>query len=350
MPTVEEVMKNFGISRAKAQDFVNAGAEYRAQKPAPAPSSGLPDVHEVSRNFGVSQGTAQQFLDAGAEYRQANVGPKQGVTPAPIASVAPTGQSGFGLGGFQSAPKGGGSLTDFANALDQATSLAKQKRNALSLGIMTPSQGTVMASDFNSILSNINNAADNQATKLTDRAIEAATPQQFTYGTATDNTGNLYQVQYDAQGMMIGQQLLSAAVPQAGANKPLEVSPGATLFDTETGQPIYTAPTAAMQGGGGGGGVPNNKPSSKEITALKAALNNSKFQGAEADGKYADPNLYLQNYQTWIAAGLSEDEFFRNFPPSTFINPENTWLPPQIMKFAKKPASSSSSDDDYGDL
>ena len=72
--------------------------------------------------------------------------------------------------------------------------------------------------------------------------------------------------------------------------------------------------------------------SSKDVTALKNALNQSKFEGPEADGKYADPNLYLQNYQSYP----DKAEFLRLFPPATYINPANTWLPQEIMQFVKK--------------
>lgn len=72
--------------------------------------------------------------------------------------------------------------------------------------------------------------------------------------------------------------------------------------------------------------------SSANITALKNALNASKFQGSEADGKYADPNLYLKNYNSYP----DKAEFLRLFPPATYINPANTWLPAEIMKFVKQ--------------
>jgi hypothetical protein len=42
-------------------------------------------------------------------------------------------------------------------------------------------------------------------------------------------------------------------VPAQPAAKPIEVSPGASLFDPNTGKSIFTAPTAKMQGGGTSG-------------------------------------------------------------------------------------------------
>jgi len=74
--------------------------------------------------------------------------------------------------------------------------------------------------------------------------------------------------------------------------------------------------------------------SSKDETALRKSLTASKFEGEEADGKYADPNLYYENYKAFMEAGGDADEFFRMFPPSTYVNPSNDWLPEEIMKFA----------------
>lgn len=337
--TVEEVMKNMGVSREAAQQFLNA---FPQGATAPTTTTTRPTVQQVSQTFGVPEANAQQFLGAFPQGTTGGVPPTQSLPP--MGTAAPTTSTGgFGLGGFKTQSSSGGSLTDFANALDQATSLAKQKRNALSLGMMMPSQGTLMASDFNSILGNLNNAGDNRASQLTDRALEAATPKPYTYGTATDNSGNMYQVQYDENGMMIGQQLLSAAVPQQQQGG-VTLSPGEAYFDPNTGEVRYTNPTTANQRQTTGtGGTTSSEPSSADIKALKDALNQTKFDttNPEADGKYADPTLYLQNYESYP----DKAEFLRLFPPSQYINPENTWLPDEIMRFVKKPASST--EDEY---
>jgi len=99
------------------------------------------------------------------------------------------------------------SLVDFANALDQATTMAKSKRNASSLGMMMGSQGTLAASDFNGILGNLNAASDNTAQNLTNRAITAATP---TFQTQT--IGNdIYQVKYGADGSYQGAEKIGTS-------------------------------------------------------------------------------------------------------------------------------------------
>lgn len=51
-------------------------------------------------------------------------------------------------------------LLTFKETLSKVTNLAKEKRNALSLEFMAPFQGTMMASDFSSILGNLNRASD----------------------------------------------------------------------------------------------------------------------------------------------------------------------------------------------
>lgn len=83
--------------------------------------------------------------------------------------------------------------------------------------------------------------------------------------------------------------------------------------------------------------TPTVKMDKKAISALKTALNQSKFSGSEADGKYADPSLYLANYNSYP----DKAEFLRNFPPKTYINPKNDWLPQEILQFVPKPKGSS---------
>lgn len=61
-------------------------------------------------------------------------------------------------------------------------------------------------------------------------------------------------------------QKLSAAV------KPIELSPGNTLFDPKTGKAIYTAPTAKQLGGGSGGGGGGGSLSAEAQAVLNGTL------------------------------------------------------------------------------
>ena len=87
-----------------------------------------------------------------------------------------------------SLPQTGGKespLLSFANSLDAAVELARKARNASSLNLMAPYQGTVAASDFNSILSGLNTASDKTSENLIKNATDAQLPDIVT--TTNDN-------------------------------------------------------------------------------------------------------------------------------------------------------------------
>lgn len=142
--------------------------------------------------------TQMQTIDRGAP-----------ALPPAVSSAPPTAPQAPGAPPPQAPAPGqtkASSLLNFSNALTQATNLAKQKRNGSMVGFMAPMQGTMMASDFNSILSGMNTASSNYTGELTKNALEAAQP-------------NL-----------------------------MEVSAGATLYDPYTGKSVYTAPVSAQPG------------------------------------------------------------------------------------------------------
>lgn len=80
------------------------------------------------------------------------------------------------------------------------------------------------------------------------------------------------------------------------------------------------------------------------IVASRAELDASKNIGPEADGKYADPNLYMKKAQEWAAAGGTQVSFLKEFPPSQYINPvvSNTIVPEAFMP--KKPKAETTKD------
>jgi hypothetical protein len=87
-------------------------------------------------------------------------------------------------------------LLEFKNTMSQVVNLARDKRNELMLkfmGSVAPS-GTMAASDFSSILSNLNRASDITTEDITKNIVEQQTP---VYDTITDDAGNIYQVQQD---------------------------------------------------------------------------------------------------------------------------------------------------------
>lgn len=333
---------------------------------------------------------------------------------------------------------GSGSLTDFAAALDQATGLAKQNRNALALGLMMPGQGTVAASDFNSILGNMNAASNNFSTDLVNKAMTAATPryetqtignqivqmaydgsgkfigsspiavlpEQYQYDSMTLPNGDVYYIQKDSQGRPIGQQLAyknpeaaqntydyqtddtgalfeytygpngqmmglkqvgqlpTKASTEAsdyvykttyqagdgtqwfmgvkadgsgdnyqlgGAPKPggapggyTEVSPGATLFDPVTGQPVYTAPTTKSQNGGDSG----SKPTAAQLKEQDRQEARSVLNSSKGSDGYVNTVTYVDAMNAWPG---TPDDFFKEFPPSQYVNPDDPTVPLYIQ-------------------
>lgn len=121
---------------------------------------------------------------------------------------------------------------------------------------------------------------------------------------------------------------------------PITVSPGQTVIDPVTGTPIYTAPGKTPAP------VVPTVVTSGTIVATPAdikqgsdALTASASKGAEADGTYADPNLYLQMYQHWVTQGGKGTDFLKTYPFATYINPANTWLSQSISDFNQAHAS-----------
>lgn len=56
-------------------------------------------------------------------------------------------------------------------------------------------------------------------------------------------------------------------------------------------------------------------------------------KGIKTDGKYANPDLYLQMYKHWITSGGKETDFFKFYPFATYIDPANTWVAGAISDF-----------------
>lgn len=269
------------------QSIINSNpggaAAYASANPAAYPASTLSSPTSSSgSSLGQITSTTQStggFQNLGGFISGA---PSQNDTQSQLGS--------FNLGGFQTgstqsnsptlslppiATGGSSSLTDFSNALDAAVNLARESRNAGALGLMQGSQGTVPASSFNSILSNLNAASDQTSSNLINRAITAATPRyaiqqigdttyniqfdangkpigadklftnpaNYSYSTMTDSSGNVFALQTDPNGKPVGQQLIYQA-PKKDANSQYTFS---TMTDSSTGD-VYQVQTDPNSG------------------------------------------------------------------------------------------------------
>lgn len=202
-------------------------------------------------------------------------------------------------GGLSSLPQGGGGaegsslpdqqqspLLSFAQSLDAAVNLARKSRNQSSLELMKPFQGTVAASDFNSILSNLNTASDKTSQDLIKRTTDIQKPDIVT---ATNDNGDV------------------------------------TALDKNTGQVLWTAK-----------GV-GNRQGSDGVTLIKSGALNykrtdfsddaSQLEQSRGDDGWVDPTLYQKLYDAWVKSGGKIADFIKTYPPAQYINPENDWLP-----------------------
>lgn len=94
----------------------------------------------------------------------------------------------------------------------------------------------------------------------------------------------------------------------------------------------------------------------KDITSTKgksafknswsAKLEQSKDIGAEADGQYSDPAVYLQAFNDWVAKGGTIKDFKLVFPPADYINPANNTIDIQFRTTPKKSAAQIKAEDD----
>lgn len=68
----------------------------------------------------------------------------------------------------------------------------------------------------------------------------------------------------------------------------------------------------------------------------------ARIDSSRGSDHYVDPTVYQNAFDAWINdSGLAKD-FLKNFPPKSYINPANTWLPQYL---ASKTSGSSSSED-----
>lgn len=188
-------------------------------------------------------------------------------------------------------------LLSFADTLNQAVDLARQHRNETAASLMQPLQGTLAAADFGSILGNLNAAFDKTTSDLIKKAGDL---NESKYDTVSLG-GDLYQVQKDANGQIIGTpQLVQRG--SGDTNGPSKVRSGALVTDEG------------------------------EISTIQQHLN-----GIRGNDGWTDPYQYKSAYDAWVKNGGLTQDFVKYFPPDQYVNPDaaNNWLP----QFLRNPDS-----------
>lgn len=186
-----------------------------------------------------------------------------------------------------------GDLTQFLTTMDSVLSLAKEKRNALGTNLVNGAfpAGTLRASDFGGVLSNLNASSGTTVNDLLDIYKTQKTNDTQTVQDNYTNTVNAAKDKYNAD-----LNTYNAAV------KASTTSTGETL---KSGALTYS-PT--------------------DFKADAGQLNASRG----SDG-YVDPSIYQSLYTAWLGNGGLPQDFLKAYPPEYYVNPANTWLPKILM-------------------
>lgn len=121
-----------------------------------------------------------------------------------------------------------------------------------------------------------------------------------------------------------GGYVKSAAVDPAYKS----VAAGATLYDPNTGKPIYTAPKTYA-------------PSTTNTTKNIIASGEAKLNAARGADGWTDPYLYKEAYDSWVNDKMgTAAQFLTKFPPKNYVNPKATFLPTYLQNKPAKAAGS----------
>lgn len=242
---------------------------------------------------------------------------------------------------------------NFAAALNKAVSLARSQRNDASLDLVGGQikPGSVTASTFTSLLSDINSASDNFTEPLVTDALDVAKIEEDKTSEIRDLALTLVEngaKKEVVQGILAAPDIDSAIAMAAGAlnaSSKAEVrSVGRSLVqvDPATGEVnvLYTAPS---EGSGGGsqsetgffksGGL---KIDNADIGAGSQML--AQMRGADG---YTNSEKYAQMYQHWVDNGGLPQDFFKNYDPDYYLNPNDPTIPTYIKSQMKQTKTTS---------
>lgn len=94
-----------------------------------------------------------------------------------------------------------------------------------------------------------------------------------------------------------------------------------STLDEKTRHDLQTESTAAFKANTSATAA-GTKPQPNIVQGVEDKINATRG----SDG-YADPNVYKAAFDAWTGSGYAAKDFVKNYPPKTFINPVNDWLP-----------------------
>lgn len=234
--------------------------------------------------------SALKMLPADADPSSGVMGGLSGTgTPAP--NAGPTLPQGGGTPGLPDTASTGNNLLDFKNMLSTIDAAAKQNRNAFVPGLASSvPAGTLNASSFGDIVQMLNRGTDTFRSETNKNAMDAFNASKPTFDTFTmDN--NLYQVQKDATGQIIGKPtLIQAGVPkETTTDKTLDPLDVARYLDLYPDSGVTTSDTKATAD------AKALKSTSPEVVNEKLVTS---YQTANPGSTYEDAVTEINNSKT----------------------------------------------------
>jgi hypothetical protein len=228
---------------------------------------------------------------------------------------------------------------------DPNTTLQEQQQAQAQLDIKNAQADAVAAQKQNlaDVLSFANTAASNYAANPQNFTATAQYPNASVALTAMQQSHSVADAAMIAASTGLGGSTADNTLLTPTEAKTLGVPYGTTRAQA-AGQDITPPATTPSSTTPKSGVITDGKlvVTPTEISQGANALHVSASSGAEADGKYADPTLYLQMYQHWIASGGTSKGFLAQYPYSKYINPANTWLSQALTDSNKTTTSSNS--------
>lgn len=122
------------------------------------------------------------------------------------------------------------------------------------------------------------------------------------------------------------QKLAKAAAEKD--NTPYTLSQGQTRYDSKGNELSTVAPKPV---------APKKTPVPTTVPVSTINLGRQKLDATKGEDGYVDPNVYQQAYTDWVNNKVgTAKEFLAQFPPATYVNPANTFLPTYLMPPKKK--------------
>ena len=188
-------------------------------------------------------------------------------------------------------------------------------------------QGTT---DPAAILKVVNDAGYNMTAAQVAASIKNLTP--------TAAAGSAYKFSNTDVGKLIGAGLTSTQIQAVqdyynGKGNAQALS-GLTAAQQAAVQTALVGKTATASGGS-----KQLTSGSLKYTASDISEGAQKLQASKGADGYVDPNTYLALAKAWTGGGGSIKDFIKNYPVSSWVNPANTFVTPEINDLIKQDAA-----------